>query len=74
MKYTINEIKNMITKVNKAKGIEQPAYNVIGSIRLYQAYGAYAVDEVVNVHGGVKRLYGLGTKNEIGAYLSGFID
>lgn len=71
MKYTINDIRRMIAEINQNKGIDNPAYNIVGSIKLYQAYGAYAVDEIVNVHGGAKRLYGLGTKNEIGTYLNG---
>ena len=71
MKYSINDIRTMIAAENRRRGIEAPNWNTIGSVKLYQAYGAYAIDEIMNEHGGAKRLFGLDTKNAVGAYLDG---
>lgn len=73
MKYNLADINEMISRVNKRKGIENPAYNVVGSIKLNRAYGMFEVEEIVNTAGGTHSLSGFGTKNEIGKYLQGML-
>lgn len=70
MKYTISTIRTLIAEENTRRGFTNPTYKTIGAIRLYQAYGMYAVDEIDTNGGGVRRLMGLGTKNEIGDFLA----
>lgn len=70
MKYTLAIIRELIAEENTRRGFTDVKYNTIGAIRLYQAYGEYALDEVINAGGGVRRLTGLGNKNEIGEYIA----
>jgi len=45
-----------------------------GNYHLYQAYGAYGLDRMSSdEHGGVERVFGLGTKKELYAEICAFV-
>lgn len=59
--------------INEALGTVTPAWNVIGTVRLYGAYGSTAVHRVMNTSGGVESISPLGTKREVAMFLDGMI-
>ena len=75
MKTSINDIRNLVKKINEKRGFTEVNYNTIGAIRLYQDICGIAIDEVMNDGGGVRRLEGGGlTKNEAYMFLSGLLN
>jgi hypothetical protein len=66
-------VEAKIDIVNGMLGHDEPEWNTIGAVRLYGAYGAYAVHRVSNEHGGVTDLSTLGTLRETAVFLSGMI-
>lgn len=72
MRISINDLKELVSNINSSRGFDVVEYNTVGAIRLYQDGIGYAVDEIMNIHGGVKRLAGGGlTKSEAYYYLLG---
>lgn len=64
MKITIECVREECKAANDRRGINNPAWNVVGSIGIGGDICGLSVDEVVNVHGGIRRHgYGL-TKRE----------
>ena len=72
MAYSISAIRTMIANENARRGFDAPNHGTVGALRLYKDGCGYALDEICNTGGGVRRIYGGGaTKAEIGAYLAG---
>lgn len=72
MKASINDVRSLVKQINEKRGFKEASWNTVGAIRLYQDGIGIAIDEVMNVHGGVNRLAGGGlTKNEAYEFLRG---
>jgi hypothetical protein len=72
MKASINDVRGLINQINEKRGFKEASWNTVGAVRLYQDGIGIAIDEVANVHGGIKRLAGGGlTKNEAYKFLCG---
>ena len=72
MSITSNDVRNLIKKVNKARGFEEVQWNTVGAIHLYKDICGFAIDEVMNESGGTTHLVGGGlTKSEAYYYLLG---
>ena len=64
MKTTMQEIRDLINKINEKEGLTEVKYNTIGAIKLEQDICGIGINKVTNEHGGVNSLgYGM-TKNE----------
>lgn len=74
MKASISDVRALVKRVNEQRGFADASWNTVGAIELYQDICGIGVDEIVNEHGGVKRLEGGGlTKNEAYLFLTGLL-
>ena len=64
-------VMSKLARVNAALGYDDPAYNTVGSLQLYSAYGSTSVIRLCN--GGTEQLSGLGTKKECVLFLDGML-
>ena len=70
MRVSINDVRSLVNSINKARGFESVSYNTIGALHLYHDGIGFAIDEIMNDGGGVKRLASGGlTKSEAYYYL-----
>lgn len=75
MKTSINEVRSLVKRINEGRGFQEVDYNTVGAIQLYQDICGIAVDEIMNEHGGVRRLEGGGlTKSEAYMFLAGLLN
>ena len=74
MRITVKHLEAKVETINAMLGYESPAWNVVGSVHLYQAFSAYGVHRVVNTSGGVDSIMPeMGTAREARQFLSGMI-
>lgn len=73
MRITTAHLEAKVATINAMLGVENPSYNVPGTIEIAGAYGGTAVHQVVNTGHGVSILTGYGTKREAGMFLDGMI-
>ena len=66
-------VMSKLARVSAALGYDDPAYNTVGSLHLYGAYGSTSVVRVGNESGGSEQLSGLGTKKECALFLDGML-
>ena len=72
MRISISDVRGLVNNINKSRGFENVSYNTIGALHLYHDGIGFAIDEIMNESGGVKRLAGGGlTKSEAYYYLVG---
>ena len=70
---TNKHLEAKIAIVNGLLGYEDPAWNTVGAVHLYGAYGGTGVHRTMNEQGGVEALFPLGTKRETATFLDGMI-
>ena len=58
---TLADLERIIGKINTDRGLTP---SDIGSVRLYRAYGSFAIHELASSSGSIHDLTGLGTKRE----------
>lgn len=74
MRITKAHLEAKVSIINDTLGTNPKAWNVIGTVQLYSAYGATGVHRVMNTVGGVDDLMGgLGASREVSRFLDGII-
>lgn len=72
---TLAHVAAKVQRVNDALGIQNPAYNVPGTVELNRAYGGTQVVQVCNDSHGVRTLSrdGFGTLRQAATFLDGML-
>jgi hypothetical protein len=59
------DLERVVTRLNRSNGIENPAWNVIGSYHIGRAYGGVRLEQITNESGGIRVITsGYTTKRE----------